>query len=502
MSLLLIIQKAPDSVVVKESSKSIGSEGGTIGRGRDNTLVLDDPERYLSNVHCEISFENGQFYLIDRSTNGTFYNKSSDPIGKGEKLPIRNNDTFILGDYEFLVEESSDSSQSDHSSNSPASDLFANAEQQNAAMSIDDIFAAPLSNDHSIPDAQSDKAPAHFGYASNADPLVESDMLEKDPLAALNKVQGKQDSNSPLGDFDVSPDPFSSPLQTDQVDPLKQQLSWPESPAENSLDSPGAIPDDWDDDFLSPGADAPPLTPAPAAVLPDIPAKEALVDERPEVAISNQKPAIPPHPVKPRIADRSFINALGLDSNSLDDAQIAQFNQLAGEVFREMVKGLMMILASRNTVKNEFRMNVTTIQPKENNPLKFSANVNDALENMFLKSGDAYLKPLEAVHDGFDSIAEHQLSILAGIRQAFTSVTGHFDPKSLEEHFSKIHKGALLPVSQKAKNWESYVEYYNEMAGDMDKSFKNLYWDGFVRAYEDQLNKLSISRKAKNFKNR
>lgn len=146
-------------------------------------------------------------------------------------------------------------------------------------------------------------------------------------------------------------------------------------------------------------------------------------------------------------------------------------------------------------------MSVTTIQPKENNPLKFSANVNDAIENMFMKHGDAYLKPLEAVRDSFDSIAEHQLSILAGIRAAFQGVTEHFDPNSLEERFSKLHKGALLPVSQKAKNWEAYIEFYNELVGDMDKSFKDLYWDGFVRAYEDQLNKLSIARKAKNFKN-
>jgi len=140
-------------------------------------------------------------------------------------------------------------------------------------------------------------------------------------------------------------------------------------------------------------------------------------------------------------------------------------------------------------------MNVTTIQPVENNPLKFSANVDDALENMFIKQGNAYKKPIEAVQDGFEGIAEHQVAILAGIREAFKGVIERFDPVLLEQRFSKLKKGGLIPGSQKAKFWESYQDYYNELVGDMDRSFQYLYGDEFVRAYENQLQKLALSRK-------
>lgn len=143
-------------------------------------------------------------------------------------------------------------------------------------------------------------------------------------------------------------------------------------------------------------------------------------------------------------------------------------------------------------------MNVTTIQPVENNPLKFSANIDDALENMFIKQGNAYKKPVEAVREGFDGIAEHQVAILAGIRAAFKGVIERFDPIILEERFSKQNKGGLIPGSQKAKNWELYQEYYNELAGDIDNSFQYLFGDEFVSAYEDQLQKLAIARKSKN----
>jgi type VI secretion system FHA domain protein len=163
-----------------------------------------------------------------------------------------------------------------------------------------------------------------------------------------------------------------------------------------------------------------------------------------------------------------------------------------------MIVGIMKVLGSRSAIKNEFRMNVTTIQPVENNPLKFSVNIDDALENMFIKQGNAYKQPVEAVTDGFDGIAEHQLAVLAGIREASKLLIQRFDPIALEQKFARQNKGGLLPGSQNAKNWELYVDYYQDLVGDLDKSFQYLFGDGFVRAYEEQLQKLAVSRKSHN----
>ena len=482
MPLLVTIQKAPDSAILKETSKTFVNEGGTIGRGQNNNWVLDDPARFLSNTHCEILYEDGQFYIIDHSTNGTFYNGSSEPIGKGEKIPVHNNDSFILGDYEFSIAETDSAFDAGTAADVYASDPFGSDAQPHPAMD-DDIFSKPLPNDGIVP-----------GSGSNSNSLVENGSSELDPLAALNKVQGISEDQNPDFHIGTDADPFASATHSDQIDPLNQQISWPKSSPEQNFGGEGAIPDDWDDDLLSPPGDAQVnLSASFGAAKPGT--SSAKFPAKP--VASDRGDAAAAHPVKPGLADRSFIHALGLDDKNLSDADIARINQLAGEVFREMINGLMLILGSRNTIKNEFRMNVTTIQPKENNPLKFSANVGDALDKMFLKDGDAYQKPVEAVRDGFDSIAEHQLAILAGIREAFKGVIERFEPEFLEEHFAKHHKGAVLPVSQKARNWEYYVEYYNDLASDFDKSFKFLYGDGFVRAYEDQLKMLSISRKSK-----
>ena len=43
------------------------------------------------------------------------------------------------------------------------------------------------------------------------------------------------------------------------------------------------------------------------------------------------------------------------------------------------------VLQARQRIKDEFRMRVTTFKAAQNNPLKFSANVEDALHNLLVK---------------------------------------------------------------------------------------------------------------------
>ncbi|MCW8935089.1 MAG: type VI secretion system-associated FHA domain protein TagH [Gammaproteobacteria bacterium] len=569
MPLTVTITHSPDSANITESSKTFDEQGGTLGRGKNNNWVLDDPERFLSSSHCQFSCENGQFYITDTSTNGTFLNGSVNPMGKGSRLPLNEGDSFVLGDYAFAISISAAQS----SAFAGSADPFASNTPANNN-SMDDIFSSPAPDNGF---GQSDANPFGGGHVSSSDSLFGSNTEETDPLAALDKAQGGSlgsgipgvvndpFSKAPGGDiFGASADPFSAPpssdpfagpTHSDQSDPLNQQISWPDATAETpSLGS--GIPDDWDDDLMSsPPAQAqqpaqpvmpvqpstpltePPVVPKPAApiqpaaqaplqqplqapVTPaagvpsqhnltgkfDTPANEVLLAQHKaqkklesELEILKQQMKDHKQGVPSKVTvDTTLIDAMGLHQMNMDDAEIQQVNLVVGEVVREMVSGLMQVLGSRSSIKNEFRMNVTTIQPVENNPLKFSANIDDALENMFIKQGNAYKKPVEAVKESFDSIAEHQVAILAGIRAAFKGVIERFDPILLEQRFAKQKKAGLIPASQKAKNWDAYLEYYNELAGDIDNSFQYLFGDEFVSAYEEQLQKLTIARKSQN----
>lgn len=495
MSLVITLIKAPGSKDVAESSMSLDRQGCTLGRGEENNWVLDDPELFLSSLHCEFSFENDQYYITDRSTNGTFYNGSVDPMGKGSKLPINNNDRFIIGDYEFSLAVQ-DPSASRGSANSPFS---SSGEGVPSAIPGDGLFAS----DDSF--GNFSNSPFDGEQMSASNPLFSSGAVDSDPLAALDKARG---GTMPLTGKPlpvVSNELFNSSTQSDGANPLNQQVEWPEAipPLNNTPEN--VIPDDWDIDVDDPVAVAP-LTPATVDVSAS--AVKPTAKER-ALEIVNQKllaeiEALKIHRDGQQVVtqgngnvDMTFINALGFAERNLSSTEINQINRVAGKVMREMISGMMQVLGSRSSIKNEFRMNVTTIQPVENNPLKFSANVDDALENMFLKKGNAFKQPLDSVREGFEGIAEHQIAIIAGIREAFKSVIERFDPITLEERFGKQSSVGILPGSQKAKNWEAYIQYYDELSGDIDRSFQYLFGDGFVRAYEDQLQKLAIEKKSR-----
>jgi len=232
---------------------------------------------------------------------------------------------------------------------------------------------------------------------------------------------------------------------------------------------------------------------AEIAILKKQAQKQALQQQIEKNTSSQQ--AAPRQPKRASTNDeQSLIDVLGLAKHNLSDEKVIEINQVVGELVRETITGMMQVLSSRSTIKNEFRMNVTTIQPVENNPLKFSANVDDAIENMFVKDGNAYKKPIEAIKEGFEGIAEHQMAILAGIRTAFKGVLSRFDPVVLEQRFEQFNKPAIIPGMGKAKNWDSYKQYYNELVDDMDNSFQHLFGYEFVQAYEEQLQKITIAR--------
>ena len=71
------------------SSIVLGVAGGTIGRSADNDWVLPDPLRYVSAHHARISCQDGQYFLEDVSTNGSYVNDDTQPLGKTGAPPAQ-----------------------------------------------------------------------------------------------------------------------------------------------------------------------------------------------------------------------------------------------------------------------------------------------------------------------------------------------------------------------------------------------------------------------------
>jgi type VI secretion system FHA domain protein len=165
--------------------------------------------------------------------------------------------------------------------------------------------------------------------------------------------------------------------------------------------------------------------------------------------------------------------------------------QLLGEVLRSSVSGVMEVLRVRERMKDELRMRGTTFKPANNNPLKFSANVDDAFHNLLVKRNPAYLQPTDAFDDAFRDVRDHQSAFLTAMRLAFEAMLAQFDPSRLQEDFDRqLKKGSILGVPAKLRYWDLYRERYGDMVKDADASFRNLFGEEFAKAYEEQLARL------------
>src|SRR5690348_6885879 len=93
--------RCPDNVAPQR--REVRGGEFSIGRGQDNEWVIADPERHLSKKHCRLVYSGGDWELHDLSTNGTFLNQGSDPIGRGAVKKLRHGDRIKFGLYEIEV---------------------------------------------------------------------------------------------------------------------------------------------------------------------------------------------------------------------------------------------------------------------------------------------------------------------------------------------------------------------------------------------------------------
>ena len=165
--------------------------------------------------------------------------------------------------------------------------------------------------------------------------------------------------------------------------------------------------------------------------------------------------------------------------------------ELLGELLRSSVSGVMEMLRARERMKDELRMRGTTFKAAHNNPLKFSANVDDAFHNLLVKRNPAYLAPTEALEDAFHDVRDHQSAFLTAMRLAFEAMLARFDPGRLQDDFDRqLKKGSILGVPAKLRYWDLYRERYGEIAKDAEASFRTLFAEEFAKAYEEQLARL------------
>ena len=498
----------------REVAARFEEAGGTIGRGESNTLVLADPERFISRTHATISFQAGGFLITDTGTkNPVVVNGRA--LGSGSQARLGDGDQIKIGDYILQIAVTASSApQIGPSSPLPASpsafDPFADL--------LGPIGQSPQRSDPLNPFNPPPAQPVTPARAPAAAPII-PEFPADDPLLGIRgkepslddlfnlKSAGGSDPlapNSPLG----MPALGSSPASGGVVDPLDMFSS-----AAKPAPPPPTVPDSGSELFtpftppqarpeaaVRPSAPTMPPLPQPGAprtsrvpMPPSAPAAPIAQPPSPPppAAPPSQPASAPPAGSHEQVLLRAFLQGAGIPGSQSAKSLTPDTMEAIGQLLREAVQGTLDLLRARGLTKSEMRADVTMIMAQDNNPLKFSPSVEAALSHLLAPQMHGFMPPLRAMKDAYDDLRAHQLGFLAGMRAALEEVLARFSPQELGKRLAdQSFLDDLLPMNRKAKLWDQFVERYAAISSEAREDFNAAFGKAFRRAYEAQVKSL------------
>jgi type VI secretion system protein ImpI/type VI secretion system protein len=443
MTLTLSMLRCPDAVP-PQTRTVVGGEF-SIGRGVDNDWVLPDPERSLSRRHCVLAYRSGGWQVADLSANGTFLNR--EPIGPGNPRDLRNGDRLRFGEYELEVR------------------IAETMTPRRAPAGRDDPFALD---------------PFASRAASAAGPLDQDSLLRPGPEQSPFAPALAPPSINLPPDYDpLAPEPgeapFVGPTQPDHSPHLEDAIR-PALPR-------ALLPDDWDRDPTSRPPASTPAEPGPAPFLtePHPSSAAATPHASPPPALS--RAAIPGDELL-----AAFLRGTGLPDARPTDPAAAM--EALGAAFRALVSGLRLALIARAAIKGEFRIEQTMIRSRGNNPLKFSADDDDALIALLGAGRRTEMDAAEAVAEALRDMRLHEIATVAAMRSAMRALLARFEPAKLRV---AAEQGGLnlVPLQRKARAWDAFEAMYSQTNAALIDDFDTVFGKAFARAYEQALNEVS-----------
>ena len=235
-----------------------------------------------------------------------------------------------------------------------------------------------------------------------------------------------------------------------------------------------------DDEFQSvlfgkdPEKEKPAAEPEPETAAAEEPANDESADENDDVTAED-------------LFD-TFLDGLGISRVELHPSvDRAEVMMTAGLVLREFVEGAIKLLASRANLKNAFRLDQTTLLPRHNNPMKFSANTGDLIKQLLIGTEGEYLSARDAVREANNDLQNHQNAFLDAMSSAFVEFSDRFDPDELQDSFDRTLGGGLFKFMNKSKYWDLYCDLYPIMTEKGGGRFPQMFGEEFVKAYERQI---------------
>ncbi|MEJ0015639.1 MAG: type VI secretion system-associated FHA domain protein TagH [Acetobacteraceae bacterium] len=380
------------------SARTIASAGAWIGRSATCDIVIPDPERFVSLQHCRVDFADGQFWVTDKSTNGTFLNDATAPLPKEQRQPFATGDRLRLGRFRVLAAAPIPQVAA------PAASAKPLAVDSNPSPLLDPAWALPArTGEAALPTFElPDQASGRAAVDETLNALL-SDLMPRDTprVASLDAAPARPQEPRPpdrLVEFPGSPQAATAPELEQRMPPD------PPPPATPPPDS-GAV-----DDVV-------------AAMASEIVRQPELPDQQMRAGGAQQTAVyLPDRLAAATAALAAFWCGLGVMPRNLDPATLASVMAEFGAALRESSEGFAALLGSS-----------TQAERAGGNPF---VNGRAGLRR-FIEQREATQPHLdEAVRDVFALAAEREDAYVEAVRSALQHALRSMTPRAVEERFA------------------------------------------------------------------
>jgi type VI secretion system FHA domain protein len=446
MTLVLII-KALDRLENGEAARlKLDRHGARIGRSPHMDWCLPDPRSYISSVHCEIEYRDGGYVLVDKSTNGTFVNRSATRLAAPHR--IADGDVILIGHYEIEAR------------------LDRGADQ-----GADDAEAEPA---------------AWGGWDSHVgrEP-VGVDPAKWDQPAPRAAISGMGGASSAWAPPRVEPQPQQSSAWASPQPAAPPPSAWssePQSPAAPSaVDVWGQLAVTNEVDWARGGFGSPvPAVQEPPLVSPS--ATETWGATAPSPSRSAKAPQAAP---AGRGAEwNAFLQGAGLRPDDFRESPLEAL-ATAGALLRRLVGGMVVMMEARARAKAQLGAQNTSLEFDGNNPLKFARSADKAMIQMLNRPDRGFMPSDRAAEDAFRDLQAHQLATLTAMQGALAATLDRFSPSAIRSRAeTKGLLAKIVPGARAAALWQAYEREFEGVTRGSDEAFMEVFAKEFRDAYE------------------
>lgn len=415
--------------------------GGSIG-AQDADWLLRDRAGRIQPLHCEIRFEDGGYFVIDRSDQ-TLLNGQTRPLGQSASARLRNADVLHLGPYRISVHLGEEAHR------------LPDASRVLAQHGVEELLHRPDDYQDALPIAADAEAlhpaapsPDWAAFQVLAEPL--SPQGELDPLRALDLA----------GQWSASARPDVHSLAGHGAAPLAAQADMAATSLEAVYGHPLYV------------------------------SGETAMSGKNHHSTATQEwlQAQQTHGGNPASLVAPLVEGLGAQVGALDAARAHDLLHEAGQCLAAAIRGLAAVHATELGAPGARASAARTLQPIEDNPLRLGQGFDDTVRAMFSAERSlVHLSPSAAIEESLQQIQLQQRASGKAIAAGLTALLAAFSPQQLERRFSRYVPAHQRQQTSDGWAWEMYGHYYNEMISGRQRGFDKLFWEVFEQAYDQAL---------------